>query len=154
MAGVKLTQKAARATAETVKWANGQGRSTYGQPAFGQPDNLPTIFLCRITAVSGSFPTFTYTVQKVVSFNNSNSNAAKWVTDSINLSAKNGAEFSGTATYTYGNGVSITNASTGAINSQTCVIKALGVGCLVWVTAIKNVAGGYQYVFCEPNSGQ
>jgi hypothetical protein len=111
-------------------------------------------FSARITSVSGSFPTFDYTVQKIASYNTTLSNAAKWVTDGVSIaSVKNRAEFGGTPPYTYGNGMTITS-STGQINSTSCLIKAIGVGAGVDVTMVLNESRSAVYSFSAMNSGQ
>lgn len=111
-------------------------------------------FKARITAVAGSFPQWTYTVQRVVYYDSTKTAAAKWVTDGNNLTAANGAEFAGTAPYTYGNGVLITNATTGAVNSASCVIQPIGVGGIVDVTECADQNGASVYVFPAMNSAQ
>ncbi len=113
------------------------------------------MFPARITSVSGSFPTWSYTVQRIVSFNSTLTGAAKWVTDSTNITGVlNRCEFAGTATYTYGTGLSITNASTGVVNSTTCVYKSIGVGNVVDVTGLPNNSGTITYSFSQTNSAQ
>ena len=112
-------------------------------------------FKAKITAVSGSFPAWSYTVQKITSYNSSLSNAAKWVTDGNDITGVvNRAEFGGTPNYTYGNGVTITN-SDGTVNSTSCKIIAIGVGSVVDCSVDIDVNGNQLvYSFCQMNSAQ
>lgn len=110
-------------------------------------------FKARITAVSGSFPIFTYTCQRVVSVNPALTTAAGWVTDGVNLTpAYNaGSEFSGTPPYIYGNGVLITSSS-GQVNSTDCVIQSIGVGAVVDLCLTTDGSGNTYYLFSAMNS--
>jgi hypothetical protein len=100
-------------------------------------------FKARITAVTGSFPAWSYTVQKVIGYNSSLSNAARWVTDGVDITGVlNRCEFGGTPNYTYGTGNTITNTD-GTVNSTSCKVVAIGIGavpdCSVDVDANGNV---------------
>jgi hypothetical protein len=119
-------------------------------------DAPPARFTARITAVSGSFPAWSYTVQRVVSYNSAGTGAARAVTDGVNLTALNGFELvTGTAPYTHATGITITNATTGVVNSGSCLIQAIGVGAVVDVDTIPDSSGGgVTYIFKVPNSAE
>lgn len=163
MAGgpVIFTEGAAGNIADTVRRVLRDGGDRSAPPRRGPRYVGNDEFLARITAVSGSFPTWSYTVQRVTSYNSANSNAAKWVTNGTNITAKNGMEFGGTAPYTYGNGVTVANASTGAVatafggsTASTCLIRSIAVGALVWVSPLLDENGSAVYVFNAANSAQ
>jgi hypothetical protein len=108
------------------------------------PQLRPTSFTfrARITAISGSFPQWSYTCQRVIGFDSSLTGAAQDVTDGVDLTAcKNTSELTGTPPYYYGNGVPITSSS-GQANSSMCVIQALGVGSCVDLTVCADRNGG------------
>ncbi len=111
--------------------------------------------LARITAVSGSFPQWSYTTQYVTGYDSSQTGAAKWVTDGVDLTGcLNTLETTGTAPYTYGNGITITSSS-GQCNSTACVIQPIGVGAVVELTVSRDQNGGAAIrSFRAENSGQ
>jgi hypothetical protein len=121
----------------------------------------PATFKARITAVTGSFPVWTYTVQRLVSINTANTDATRRVTDGVNLTAKNGMEWTPAAyPYIHGNGLKIANSS-GAVattfagsTASTCLIRSIAVGAVVDVTALLDQSGNVVYEFTEPNSAQ
>jgi hypothetical protein len=113
--------------------------------------------LYRITAVTGSFPTWSYTVQRVIRFDSSLVGAARWVTDGNDKTAINRGEFappSGTYPYTYGNGSNIT-ASDGAVDTGECVIIPIGVGTVVDLTTGRDsYDDSALYSFCQMNGAE
>lgn len=109
-------------------------------------------FACRVTAVSGSFPQWSYTCQRVTGYDSTQTAAARWVTDGIDITGCiNTMEQSGTPTYTFPTGVSITS-STGQVNSTACVIKSIGVGAVVDLSFVVDSAGVPVFRFAQPNS--
>jgi hypothetical protein len=121
------------------------------QPAFVNPP-----FLARITAVSGSFPTWSYTVQRFTNYKAANTGAARWQTDGRNItSVLNRCEF-GPASgypYTHGTGVTVT-ASDGTVNSGSCKMVAIGIGSTVEVRTDLASDGTLLYSFYAANSAQ
>lgn len=106
-------------------------------------------FLAKITAVSGSFPYWAYTVQRITTW--SPTTAA---TDGTNLTAYNRCETHLTSYPSeYGYGLTIT-ASDGTINSGSCKIIPIGVGAVVWVDDAWGSDGTHYYTFQLDNSGQ
>jgi hypothetical protein len=123
-----------------------------GKPIIGI--NYNGSFIAKITAVSGSFPTWTYTVQRVLSYDTTQTGAARWVTDGVNITGVlNRCEFSGTPNYTYGTGNNIT-ASDGTINAGSCKIIPIGVGNVVDITGIPNNSSTITLSFSQASSGQ
>jgi hypothetical protein len=115
-----------------VQHFEAQGRNHVVDPP-RKPRRAPVKYRARITAVSGSFPQWNYTGQRVIGFDSSLSGVNQYLTDGIDLALINLAEFAGTPPYTYGNGVLITSSS-GQINSTAAVIRpAVGVGACVTV---------------------
>ncbi|MCL2647728.1 MAG: hypothetical protein FWD61_12080, partial [Phycisphaerales bacterium] len=49
------------------------------------PTNARTTFLARITYVSGSFPVWSYTVQRIRKYDPSQTGPEAWVTDGKNI---------------------------------------------------------------------
>jgi hypothetical protein len=113
----------------------------------------PGTFLARIIAVSGSFPTWTYTVQRVTGYDSGETAEEKWTTDGVDLTATNRAEFAGTPSYTYGTGSTITDVS-GAVNGTSCLTIAIGVGAVVELRAGVDEEGSPIYSFIAMNSAQ
>lgn len=112
-------------------------------------------FFARITNVSGSFPLFTYTGQRVIGYDSTLTGSARAVTDGEDKTLVNGFELvTGTAPYTHAVGVTISNATTGVVNSGSCVIKAIGIGAVVWVEPFTSSSGDITYLFSAPNSAQ
>lgn len=109
----------------------------------------------KITAVNGSFPTYSYTVQKVIAYDASLAGSARWVTDGIDITGVlNRCEFSGTPPYTYGTGNTIT-ASDGTVNSSSCKIIPIGIGSVVDLRVVQNNSNnGFTCSFFATNSAQ
>jgi hypothetical protein len=101
----------------------------------------------KLTAVGGSFPQWSYTVQKVTGYDGTN-----WLTDGVNLLAQNTLE-TNTTSGTYGNGVTITSAS-GQVNSTSCVIVPIGIGSVVDGVCIIDTSGHQVWRFAQANSAQ
>jgi hypothetical protein len=110
----------------------------------------------RITAVSGSFPEWTYTGQRVIGYNSSLTGAARWLTDGTDVTLKNRCEFAspdGDYPYTYGTGSTIT-ASDGTVNSTACKIIPIGVGATPDVDADFDETGAVLLSFFAANSAE
>ncbi len=148
-----ITLGQARRIGQAVQAFEGAGRNKGVDLRKGR--SQPAKYRARITAVSGSFPQWSYTVQRLVRHDSSQSGVAKRVTDGINLTGVlNDAETPGTAPYTYGNGITITSSS-GQCNSTACVIQPIGVGACVDVIVQQNITGGVAFrAFSAMNSGQ
>lgn len=116
---------------------------------FYQSENFPG----RIVAVESGFPVWDYTVQAVINFNDAFSGPNKWVTDGVDISATNRAEFAGTPPYIYGNGNLITSSS-GQVDSGSCIIVNIGTGCVPDVRMIINSDRLPTYSFCVSNSSK
>lgn len=110
----------------------------------------PGPFLAQITSVSGSFPKWSYTGQRVISYD-----GTSVTTDGINLTMDNGFELNtGTPPYTHATGVTIT-ATDGTVNSTACKIQPIGAGAVVEVLGVRNgTASNVSYMFCMANSAQ
>jgi len=145
--GYTFTQQAVSKIAETCRWVKAQPRSTQTS----NPINVTpgARFSAKITNVSGSFPIWTYTIQRVTSYSSS---TATWLTDGINLTAFNTCETNVTSG-TFGNGITITSAS-GQANSGSCVIQSIGVNAVVDVCAHAKENGLPVFRFCVSNSAQ
>lgn len=114
--------------------------------------------LYKITAVTGTFPAWSYTAQLIVGYDSSLVGEARWVTDGVNVTGVlNRMEFApagGTYPYTYGNGSNIT-ASDGTVDSGSCVIIPIGVGAVVDVTGGWDIdADATIYSFAQANSAE
>jgi hypothetical protein len=117
---------------------------------------LEITFKARITAVSGGFPIWAYTVQRITGFNSGNTGYLKWTTNGTDIAGVlNGSEFATQSgyPYTYGNGVTIT-ASDGTVNGGSCKIKPLGIGRTVSLNVTLDQSGGLVYYFEADNSAQ
>lgn len=114
-----------------------------------------TSFLARITAVSGSFPTWSYTAQRVTGYDPTQTGAARALTDGHDItSVINGFELvANSPTYTHATGVSITNTD-GTVNSGSCKIQSIGVGAVVPLYPLSNTSSTTTYMFCMANSAQ
>ena len=140
-----------------------------GVPDIGSPPTtryymstgLGATFPAKITAITGaSFPTFSYTVQRLVGYNATLVGSARFVTDGVDIAgALNGMEFSsltgGNTGYTYGNGIGIDYTNAGYIYGGYCSIVPLGVGAIVYGSLIPNSASGSTgsvFIFSAPNS--
>lgn len=131
----------------------------------GKGDSLPILafravmepFRARITAVSGTFPAWSYTCQRITGYDSSLTGAARWVTDGVDIAGVlNRAEFAPASgyPYIYGNGSNITDSS-GTVDSGACVIIPIGVGAVVDVTTNKDTTGGTMvYSFVAMNSAE
>ncbi len=144
----KLSTEAVRKTSEVVDRMRGIPISTRkGSPTGPQ---FFQSFPAKITAVAGSFPRWIYTVQRIVGYNGG------WVTDGVNVgNVLNGCETSssGVASWTYGNGISVS--STGAITGGTCLIKSMPIGSPVEVfPTINTITNQPQFLFIAESSGQ
>lgn len=118
------------------------------------PNTIFAAFKGRITAVTSSFPAWSYTVQRVTSYNSTLTGAARWVTDGVNIvNVLNRTEFSGTPPYTYGTGNLITSSS-GQVNSTACVVQSIGIGAVPDVTATLDENNVIKFSFSEMNSSQ
>lgn len=150
-----FTPEAAAFIARQALYTAGLPRNPKGASRRGGPPRYDP-FLARITAVSGSYPKWTYTVQRVIAYDSTLTGAARAVTDGTNLTACNGFELvTGTAPYTHATGVTISNATDGTVNSGSCKIKAIGVGALVYVTPVFNADPvTVTYLFSAANSAQ
>jgi hypothetical protein len=155
--------KRATFTPETAAFVAKQAMYTAGLPRNPRTSSRrggPPVyasFLARITGVSGSFPKWTYTVQRLTAYDASLTGAARAVTDGDSLTAYNGFELvTGTAPYTHAAGVTISNATDGSVNSGSCKIKSIAVGAVVWVVPVFNASadGSVTYLFSVPNSAQ
>ncbi len=113
--------------------------------------------LARITAVSGSFPAWSYTVKLLKWYNSANTGASRWVTTGSDITGVvNRMEFAPESgyPYIYGNGSNIT-ASDGTVDSGSCVIIPIGVGAVVDLTAILDTnANATVYSFAQANSAE
>lgn len=110
--------------------------------------------LAKITAASGT-RTYSYTVQRILRFDSTQTLAKdKWITDGVNIiNVTNRLELGGTATYTEGTGVSITNAD-GTVNSGTCKYVPLGIGAVVEIELTYDASFVKKYSFAQANSAQ
>ncbi len=145
-----LTIQQARRIGTVVQAFEAKGRNGKKFPLGGAV--APARFEAMITAVSGSFPQWSYTCQRTTGYKSS---TKTWLTDGVNLTGVlNTCETTGTAPYTYGNGITITSSS-GQCNFTACVIQPIGIGAVVDLT-IKNDndTGRPASRFCVPNSGQ
>lgn len=155
MAFEQLDNESIRILRQMVREYLGQDRTPPRQE-LPYRDGRPGGFLAKVTAVAGSFPKWDYTVRRVVKYDSTLSGAARAVTDTTDLTAYNGFELvTGTAPYTHADGVTISNATDGNVNSGSCKIKSIGVGAVVYVTPISNATGDdVTYLFSVPNSAQ
>lgn len=118
-------------------------------------------FKARITAVSGSFPVWSYTVQRVVSKDTTKTDYTMWVVDGVSLTATNGFEWT-PASYPFLHGVGVwVENSSGAVSTTfgggtagNCLIRAIGVGAVVDVSIFPDQDGNLTYAFSSPNSAQ
>jgi hypothetical protein len=121
-----------------------------------ESDDPKKPFRVRITAVAGSFPVWSYTVQKVTGFNSANVGYLKWVTDGRNITGVlNTFEFAPQSGYPYihGTGVSVT-ASDGTVDGGSCRIIPIGVGAVVEIEGEVDENGDIVYSFGAPNSAE
>lgn len=117
------------------------------------------VFKAKITAIVGwSFPFGTFTLQRFTQMDLSKHDASRYLTDGHNLTpAFLGTEFgpTGSATqFTYGTGSLITNVTTGAVNSTSCLIIPPGVGAVVDAQQTTDTTGSTCWLFSLANSAQ
>ena len=137
-----------------------------GQDDDGKPvyvfTALQSGFRCRITAISGSFPVWTYTVETVVKCDPSQTGPGRWVTDGKPITGvRNRFEWVPTSyPYTHGVGVQIAD-NTGAVaesftgsNAGECKIRSIGIGAVVDVSVDYDDQGKAYYSFAAANSAQ
>ncbi len=115
-------------------------------------------FPAKIVAVTGGFPNWLYTCQKLTKVDwNTYPLSSSFVVDGNNLAAINRMEFSsptGAYPYVYGNGCSI-SASDGTVNGGSCKIIPIGVGATVDLTAVYTTGyNGFLFSFAQANSAQ
>ncbi len=119
-------------------------------------------FKYRITGVSGSFPVWSYTCQRVIYRNTGLTDQTQWVTDGINVAGvSNRCEWTpGSYPFIHGTGVMVENSS-GAVSTTysggtagNCKIRAIGVGSVVDLDIDTDQNYAPNYSFYVPNSAQ
>jgi hypothetical protein len=123
----------------------------------------PSTFAGRITSVSGTFPEWVYTVQRVESYDSTQTQYNKWVTDTVtSYTCKNRCEWTPTSyPFLHGAGFKVTNSNGFVAESydepstaSDCKVRAIGVGSVVDVTLTTDEDDEPVYSFYQPNSAQ
>jgi hypothetical protein len=125
-------------------------------------DRAPGLVRARITAATGSFPVWSYSVQLVGGYTTANTDPTAWVmTGPTITNVKNRCEWTpGSYPYQHGCGVEVANSlgyvatNIGGGIAGTCMIQHIGIGSTVDLSADVDQNGNTVLSFYAPNSAQ